>query len=153
MKKLLCLLFSFAFTAYCEAQIKLPVGFKCSLGTYHANQSYFTNGSVSFKTHPWGHEGISGQEVVDVIEEAYQHSIHFQKIKDGLFWATGKSENEYFYIVIADDMVQFTLESKHNDSSFSDYSIWLLSEIRREVASKNELFFTDFNGKSCFGIK
>ncbi len=150
MKTVICIAF-FALVSYVSvAQIKLPVGFHCILGVNHPNESYFTNGNTTFKTYPWGHEGISGLEVVNVLQT---EQLKFQKTKDNLYWATGKVEGKYIYIVLADGMIQFTVTSNKNDNTFSDYCTWMLKEIRREVATTDELYFTDFNGKGCFGIK
>ncbi|NCX96572.1 MAG: hypothetical protein EBX41_09250, partial [Chitinophagia bacterium] len=111
-----CLLLTFICYLFCcgsaLAQIKLPVGFRCVLGQNHPNESYFTNGSVTFKTYPWGHEGMAGQEVADAIQEAYNKKIKFSKTKDNLYWATGKVDEGYVYIIIAQDALQFTIKSK-----------------------------------------
>jgi hypothetical protein len=137
----------------CFSQITLPKGFHCVLGINHANESYFTNGVFTFKTYPWGHEGIAGKEVANLLEDNYSHKIKFQKTKDNLYWATGKVDDAYLYIVIASENLQYTLSSKMNSSEFSDYSAWLLKQIRTNIAAGSELYFTDYNGKSCFGMK
>jgi len=106
------LLLFFFFSRDCSAQIKLPKGFNCVLGINHANESYFTNGEFNFKTYPWGHEGIAGKEVTNLIEDNFNHKIKFLKTKDNLYWASGKIDNVYLYIVIANESLQYTLSSK-----------------------------------------
>lgn len=138
---------------YADAQIKLPKGFNCILGENHINESYFTDGTFSFLSYPWGHEGISGQDVVDVIEDNYNHQIKFQRTKDNLYWATGKVDGKYVYIVVAEGSLQFTLRSKINGSQFSNYSTWMLQQIRNNISSHADNYFTDYKGKSCSGVK
>jgi hypothetical protein len=134
-------------------QLKLPKGFNCVLGVNHINESYFTDGTFSFSAYPWGHEGISGQDVVDIVEENYKHKIKFKLTKDNLYWATGKLDGNFVYIVIVDGTLQFTLSSKTNNSQFSNYSAWMLQQIRNNIASNTDNDFVDYKGKSCSGIR
>lgn len=136
-----------------NCQIKLPKGFNCILGEEHANESHFVDGTFTFKSYPWGHDGISGQDVIDVIEEAYNHQIKFRQTKDNLYWATGKVDGKYIYIVIAEQMLQYTLSSTTNNSQFSNYSTWMLQQIRNNIASHADNYFTDYKGNSCSGMK
>jgi hypothetical protein len=136
-----------------KSQIRLPKNFKCILGKGHPNESFFTDGTFTFKSYPWGHEGLSGQEVVDVIEEGSNYQIKFRKTKDNLFWATGEVNGEYVYIIIAEQMLEFKLSSVTNDSQFSNYSKWMLQQIRKNIASKQDNYFTDFNEKGCFDME
>ena len=134
-------------------QIKLPKGFKCSLGINHPNESYFTDGSFTFQAYPWGHDGIQGQDVIDVIEENYSHKIKFKKTKDNLYWATGKIDNLYVYVIVVDESFQLTLSSHKNNSQFSNYSTWMLQQIRNNLLAKEGIFFTDYLGNDCFGLR
>jgi hypothetical protein len=135
------------------AQVKLPKGFRCVLGEGHANESYFTDGTYTFSSYPWGHEGIYGKEVTETIEKNYNNQLQFKKTNDGIYWATGKVDGGYFYILLIDDALQYTLSSKTNGSQFSYYSTWLLQQIRNNKKSGLDTYYTDFKGKSCFGMK
>jgi len=136
-----------------KSQIRLPKNFKCILGKGHPNESFFTDGTFTFKSYPWGHEGLSGQEVVDVIEEGCNYQIKFRKTKDNLYWATGEVNGEYVYIVIAEQMLEFKLSSDTNDTQFSNYSKWMLQQIRKNISLNKDNYFTDFNEKSCFSME
>jgi len=153
MKELFCISLLSILNFVCWGQIKLPAEFHCVLGEGHPNESYFTNGKITFKTYPWGHEGLAGIEVVDNIQDIYNQKIKFQRTKDYLYWATGKADGKYIYIVLADEAIQFTVKSDVNDKVFSDYCVWLLKEIRREMKTTKELYFTNYKGSDCFGLK
>lgn len=155
MKKTSVLLtvITFLIVGVSKAQIKLPKGFHCVLGENHANESFFTDGTYSFSSYPWGHDGIYGQEVIDLLEKNYSNRIKFSKTKDGLYWATGKVGDFYIYTIIANQALQFTLRSKTNDTEFSNYSTWLLQEIRNNIKSEHDNYYTDYNGNSCSGMK
>lgn len=154
MNKIIILL-SIAFALSCESsncQIKLPKGFKCILGENHPNESYFTDGQFSFHTYPWGHDGLEGEKSIEVIEENYDHKIKFNKTKDNLFWATGKIDGLYMYIIITKELFQFTLHSDNNGPQFSYYSKWMLQQIRNNLNAHREIYFTDYKNKNCFGF-
>lgn len=133
------------------AQIQLPTGYQCVLGEGHYNESYFTNGKLSFLSYPWGHDGIKGQKVIKLIEEGYGNKIKFAKTKDGLHWATGKANGFYIYIVLVEGQLQYTLRSLVKDTEFSNNSTWLLQQIRNNITSGNDNYYTDSYGNSCSG--
>ena len=133
-----------------NCQIKLPKGFRCILGENHPNESYFTDGQFSFLTYPWGHDGLSGKEVIDAIEDIYNHKIKFNKTRDNLYWATGKIDQNFVYIIVVEQSFQFTLSSDNNGPQFSYYSKWLLQQIRNNLKANREIYFTDYKNKNCF---
>ena len=135
------------------SQVKLPKGFRCVLGENHANESHFTDGTYTFSSYPWGHEGLFGQEVINTIEENNNHQIKFKKTSDGLYWATGKVNGTYLYTLLIDDVFQYTLRSKMNGPQFSNYSSWLLQQIRNNRKSGLDNYYTDYRGNSCFGMR
>ncbi len=135
------------------SQIQLPKGFNCVLGENHPNESYFSDGVYSFTSYPWGHDGIYGRDVINTIESNWDHKVKFTQTKDGLYWASGKIDGNYFYSILVDDALQYTLQSKKNGAQFSNYSTWLLQQIRNNKKSGLDTYYTDYKGKSCFGIR
>ncbi len=157
MKNKITILLIIALTTFISttsfSQIQLAKGFKCVLGTNHANESYFTDGTFNFKLYPWGHDGISGNDLVTFLEKNYNQKIKFIQTKDGLWWGTGKVNDQYLYIIIADGSNQLTLSSTVANTQFSVYSTWMLEQIRKNITAGKDIYFTDFNGKECFGMK
>lgn len=135
------------------SQIRLPKDFHCVLGKSHMNESYFTNGRLSFREYPWGHEGIYGKDVTNAIEETYHHQIKFQRTKDGIYWASGQANGKFVYILLVNEALQFTLSSTTNSADFSNYSTWMLQQIRINKSAGLDVFFTDYRGKSCSGVQ
>lgn len=152
-QSILTALILFIFSNVIFAQVKLPKGFRCVLGENHINESYFTDGTYTFYSYPWGHEGLYGQEVTKTIEENYNHRLKFKKTKDGIYWTTGKVNGRYVYTLLVNGALQYTLSSKIKGAQFSNYSTWLLQQIRNNIKSGLDTYYTDYNGKSCSGIK
>lgn len=134
-------------------QIKLPKGFNCVFGENNINESYFTDETFSFNDYAWGHEGLYGQDVVDAIEERYNQQLKFKRTKDNLYWATGKVDGIYIYIILVDNALEYKLSSKMNGVQFSKYSTWLLQQIRNNKKSGLDNYYTDYKGKNCSGIR
>ena len=130
-----------------KAQIKLPKGFNCRIGV--TKQIYYSDGKYSFKEKAWGQEGLNGLELIKFLESNYDNKIKFNRTKDNLYWATGKIGDTYFYTVVVDEVFEYSLTSKLNGTQFSNYSTWLLQQIRNNIVSEAENYFTDFNGNTC----
>lgn len=136
-----------------SSQIKLPKGFNCIPGENFAKESYFSDGKYAFKQKAWGQEGLNGLELINFLESNSDKKLKFNRTKDNLYWATGKLGDIYFYTVLVDEVFEYSLTSKLNGSQFSNYSTWMLQQIRNNIASESENYFTDFNGKKCYEVK
>lgn len=153
MKKIIiCLLLLSSNLAF--SQINLPKGFRCEdmsqKSSYRDN--YFTDELYSFHFDIWGREFENQKDFLNYFIDLYKNSFRIKKTKDGLYWGSGISENEYKYLIlIPDKLVSLVLSSKLNGSQFSNYSTWLLQSVRNNISSGKDLYFTDNKGKECSG--
>jgi hypothetical protein len=132
------------------SQISLPKQFKCVLSKESFRENYFTDGTYKFKTDAWGNGVENAKDLQPYLEELYNHKLAFKKTKDGLAWGTGFSNSKYYYIVVIPErLTTVTLSSISNGSQFSNYSTWLLQQVRNNFSSGKDFYLTDFKGKEC----
>jgi hypothetical protein len=152
LKNLLIILALCVLNSYeLSAQIKLPKGFKCVGGINNINESHFEDGDLAFFSHTWGHEGLDPDEVPEAIRVNY--NIKLKKTKDGLLWGTGIGESGYKFYIVVNGLSQYTLSAKGNNARFSNLSIWLLQQIRYNIAKNNDLNYTEYRGRTCYEFK
>ena len=152
MKISFCFFPIFLFAFSCYSQISLPKGFKCVSLSAETNMrdNYFSDGTFRFHSEAWGREIQEPADLKDFIQKGYEGKLMFKKTQDNLYWATGIYKGEYKYVIIVpEDLSTIVLSSKTNGSKFSNYSAWLLQQVRINISSKKEYYFTDFKGKSC----
>lgn len=132
--------------------IKLPEPFKCVNQEFNISSTY-TDGEITITLYPWGHDGVDKKDLVSLIEQNLE-TISLKKTNYGLFWGTGRtSDGIYRYVVILpDELLEFQLYSKTNDNKFSEYSQWLLKNVREAVRRKNEILLTDWRGETCYNM-
>ena len=132
------------------SQINLPKQFSCVKSQESFRENYFTDGTYKFKTEAWGNGVESPKDLQPYLEELYNHKLTFRKTKDGLAWGTGLLNGKYYYIVaIPEQLTTVTLTSNSNGSQFSNYSSWLLQEVRNNISAGKDFYLTDYRGKEC----
>ena len=117
---------------------------------YHYRENYFSDDKHKYEFHSeiWGRDFETPQELISFFEENLKTKL--QKTKDDLYWSTGSVDNGYYYIVIVPSILtSFKLFAEKNDIGFSNYSKWMLNQIREGRKTGIELFFTDYKGKYC----
>lgn len=134
-----------------SSQIKLPKQFRCVLSKESFRENYFTDGNYRLKTDAWGNGAAeSAEDVQPYIEGVYDHQLSFRKTKDGLAWGTGFYNGKYYYIVvIPKSFASVTLSSTSKGTEFSNYSSWLLQQVRNNISSDMDFYLTDYKGKEC----
>lgn len=138
MKYLLSLFIILSLANNVRAQIMLPKEYSFVPGN-DLSGCFFSDGRYNFSEHPYAHDGLSEQEVLT------KTGYLFYKIKDNIYWTTGKNGEWYYYIVlVGTESVQ--LNSLYNDEQFKSLSKWLLKQTLQNVSSKKDLFFTDYKG-------
>ncbi len=132
------------------SQISLPKGFRCIISDIHQRENYFSDGTYRFHSEAWGREVQEPSEMKELMENNYEHKIVFNKTKDNLYWGTGLYNGEYKYIVIIPDaLTTVVLSSSRKGTQFSNYSAWLLQQIRNNHSGDKEYYLTNYKGKSC----
>ena len=134
------------------SQISLPKKFKCidMSGQTNNRDNYFTDGTYSFHHEVWGREFENEKDFLDYFIDKYKSSCPIKKTRDGLYWGTGVFEGKYKYIIlIPNELATSILSSNINGTQFSNYSSWLLQQVRNNLSSGKDLYFTDYNGKEC----
>jgi hypothetical protein len=130
-------------------QITLPRQFKC-MTQDSWRDNFFSYGTYNFRTEAHGYGIESAKDLVPYLEEAYQHKLVFKKTKDGLAWGTGKYQGKYFYIVVVpESLASISLFSAASGTQFSNYSSWLLQQVRNNISSGKDFYLTDVSGKEC----
>ena len=127
---------------YLNAQIKYPKSFKLIHGESPAGRDdYYTDGKhkISSDT-PFQADGMPENSTLAKQALADEYGIAFNTTKDNLFYGTGYSKGSFKYIIVSHS-IAFILSSRINDESFSKYSKWLLSAIRKEIARGSEISF------------
>ena len=141
MKYIITILFCAVFT-YINAQIKLPVNFYLVKGQSPVGRDdYYTDGQYRLNI------GTPFQGGEPDIEErkrllSIAFGFNFNITKDGILYGTGVNNSNFKYVVIANGF-SFVLTSKNNNKGFSNYSIWLLSEIRNSLRTKKRIYFEE----------
>ena len=144
IKTNLIILFFLSFNFYGKSQIKLEGGFYCVKSNNHYRDNYFTNGKIVFYSDVYGRDFDSDVDFIKYVKSKYPFQI--KKTKDGLYWGSGLVSNKYFYLVIIPKSLTLTfVSSPKDDKEFSDYSIFLLRQVRKNSG----YYFTDYLGKSC----
>jgi hypothetical protein len=120
------------YSAY--SQLKFPKEFKLLKGERGSGaDDQYSNGKYTFDTEITFVD-YQGSTKPDSIKRYLTNSFgfSFRTTKDGLFWGTGKDKDDgfYKYIVVTPKKQLIELYSKYNDSGFSYYSIWLLTNMR-----------------------
>jgi len=70
--------------------------------------------------------------------------LKYFKTKDSLYISTGRKTGISQYVIyVPEQMVSFSVHSNKSDSSFSEKSKWLLSQIRKKRKHKNIRFMND----------
>lgn len=136
----------------CHSQISLPKGFRCVSMSVETNMrdSYFSDGTFRFHSEAWGREVEDPSDLVDLITANYENKLKFKRTRDNLYWATGIYKGAYKYIIIIPSaLTSIALSSKVKNSQFSNYSAWLLQQVRINISSEKDYYFTDSNGKEC----
>ncbi len=149
-KSILTFLFFCSFATNSFAQISLPKSFRCILSDIHQRENYFSDGTYRFHSETWGREVQEPSEMKKLIEANYGNKIVFNKTKDNLYWGTGIYKGSYKYIVIIPDaLTTVVLSCSKKGTQFSNYSTWLLQQIRNNYNSDKEYYLTNYKGKSC----
>ena len=132
-----------------KAQIALPADFKCVKSDDHYRENYFTNGNLIFKTDAYGREELFGDALVNHFRPLFP--FKFNKTSDGLYVGTGAANELFYYIILIPESAKVViLKSKNNGEDFSYYSIAMLKMIRIQIKEKQDIYFTDAKGESCF---
>ena len=70
--------------------------------------------------------------------------LKYFKTKDSLYISTGRKKGVCQYVIyVPEQMVSFSIHSNKRDSSFSEKSKWLLSQIRKKRKHKDIRFIND----------
>jgi hypothetical protein len=138
MKYLLTLLVILSLASKTNAQIKLPKEYSFVPGDVLSG-CFFSDGRYNFFEHPYAHDGLSQQDVLT------KTGYTFYKIKDDIYWTTGKNGDWYYYIVLV-GTESLQLSSLYNDEQFNALSKWMLKQTLESVKNKKDLFFTDYQG-------
>jgi len=153
MKLKLTFLMALFFTFYLgKAQISLSKGFRCVSMSQESNMrdSYFSDGIFRFHSEAWGREVDEPGQLKDFVQKMYGNNLIFKKTTDNLYWATGISNNEYKYvIIIPSKLTTVALSSKTSNTQFSNYSAWILQQVRINISSGKDFYFTNFRGQEC----
>jgi hypothetical protein len=133
------------------SQISLPRQFKCQVSKESFRENFFTDGTYSFKTDAWGNGAAeTPADLKPYLSDYYENQIPFKKTKDNLYWGTGIYRGKYYYIVvIPNSLATVTLSSTTNGTQFSNYSSWLLQQVRNNISSSKDFYLTNFMGKEC----
>lgn len=127
------------------SQIKLKKGFYCVKSKDHYRENYFTDGEVVFHSETYGRDFSDEDEFVDYVKNMYSFDLY--KTKEGYLWGSGLHHDRYIYvIVIPESIYKIYVSSKYNNKAFSDYSTFLLKEVR-----KGNRGFVDAYGETCEG--
>ena len=135
------------------SQISLAKGFKCADMSIETNMrdNYFSDGTFRFQSEAWGREVEAAGDILTLIRNNYENKIVFRKTKDGLYWGTGAFNGEFKYVIIIPNQVTTVMVSSPKKGiEFSNYSAWLLQQIRNNIRSSKDFYFTDYKGKSCY---
>lgn len=134
-------------------EIRLPHQFKCVEQEFHSSSTY-TDGEIMINQYPWGHDGVDKEDLVSLIENNLE-TISLKKTKDGLFWGSGRtSDGFYRYVVILpNELFEFQVYSKTNGNGFSEFSQWLLNNVREGAKSKKNILLTDWSGETCYNTE
>lgn len=137
--------------AHGSSQITLPKQFSCVLSPDTFRDNYFTDGTYQFKTDAWGNSPIeSGEELVAHLADSYEHQLTFKKTKDNLYWGTGLYKGRYYYMVVVPErLATVTVSATQNGTQFSNYSTWLLQQVRTNHKAGKDYYLTDYKGKAC----
>ena len=147
---ILTILFLSLITKISVSQISLPKSFSCVTSDIHQRENYFSDGNYRFHSEAWGREVQDPSEMKGLMEDNYGHKIVFNKTKDNLYWGTGIYNGEYKYIVIIPDaLTTVVLSSPKKGTQFSNYSTWLLQQIRNNHSGDKEYYLTNYKGISC----
>lgn len=112
--------------------------------------SYFSDGTFRFHSEAWGRESQDPSDMIKIITKNYENKIRFKKTQDNLYWGTGVYRGEYKYIVIVpSSLTSIALSSKVNGTQFSNYSSWILQQVRININIEKGFDFTDWKGKAC----
>jgi len=110
-------------------QILLPKGFKYIKSNDHYRSDYFTNGKIIFYYDVYGREVSNEQELKEYFES--MQGFEFKKTKDGLYWGSGYSKGSERYFVLIPNLLEGVMvSSPRDDIEFSNYSKWLLKQVR-----------------------
>ncbi len=133
------------------SQIALPKQFNCVLSPDTFRENYFTDGTYQFKTDSWGNSDIeNGEQLVKELTNIYERKLTFKKTKDNLYWGTGVYGGRYYYImVVPESLATITLSASKNGTQFSNYSTWLLQQVRNNHNSGLDYYLTNYKGKTC----
>lgn len=132
---IICLFFLFNV----QAQIKLPSGFKKVEGDTWRDYRFEKNGIMLNSDCDWGQNYNTNESFLTAMLSAFPY---LKKTKDGLYWGTIFIDGVHLYrIVIVESKCILTVSSKKDDTIFSEYSKWLLSNIRINRKSGNGYLF------------
>jgi hypothetical protein len=149
-KILLSLIFLFCLSFSSYSQIALPKQFNCVLSNDGWRWNYFTDGVYQFNADAWGNGVESPKELPGYLSDLYKRKLIFRKTKDGLWWGTGKYEGNYYYIVVIPQrLTTVTLKAMTNGVQFSNYSSWLLQQVRNNISSGSDFHLVNYQGKEC----
>ena len=147
---ILTILFLSLITKISFSQISLPKGFRCVTSEIHQRENYFSDGNFKFHSEAWGREVEGASEMKGLMEDNYEHKIVFKKTKDKLYWGSGLYNGQYKYIVIIPDaLTTVVLSCPKKGTQFSNYSAWLLQQIRNNHSAEKDYNLTNYKGKSC----
>lgn len=159
MKYLILFIITISVSFCCKAQedyayIQLK-GYKCQ---YFKDQTQdvmaaMKKGNDTFFFFYYYREVLEGIENINDATPAYLlkagledcfGDLKYFKTKDSLYISTGRKNGICQYVIyIPEELVSFSIHSNKRDSSFSDKSKWLLSQIRQKRKHKNIRLIND----------
>ena len=137
-------------------QIKLPAGFKCESPDAKGDKVFwgfigYSDCKKTFQVHDWGKEHIACDQITEKIITRYGSKISFIPNQLGTYVGQSKADLNYRYIIVIPSLsIEVQFYSPCRDSNYETLSSWMLSEVISALKEGRKLYFTTFDGNSCY---
>lgn len=134
-----------------SSQIALGKEFRCVPGETFRDDHY-SDGVLNFYSQPLGNSDLNNtaESVIPYLQNVFGNHLLFKKTTDGLYWTTGYYQGKYWYIIaIPRSLIEIILSCPTKSSRFSNYSAWILQQVRITRDAGKDYFFSDYKGATC----